>query len=104
MNFFFEKWKTEWHYDSFDRIEGIEHSTHFTVDGVSFSATFDSLIDSDIYIYHEPEHSEATVIYNELDETRINHVEFIIQNHFEDAVALADLIRNENSKITEATQ
>lgn len=104
MKFFFEKWKKESHVDSFGRLEGIEHSTHFTVDGVPFSAVFDALIDSNICIYHEPEHSEATVIYNELDETRINHVEFIIKNHFEDAVALVDLIRNEKSKRTEEAQ
>lgn len=104
MKFFFEKWKQERHYDSYDRIESIEYSTHFTVDGVPFSATFDSLIDSDIYIYHEPGHMEAAVIYNELNETRTNHVEFIIQKHFEDAVALADLIRNEKLKRMEDTQ
>ncbi len=99
MKFFFEKWKTERHYDSYDRIEGIEHSTHFTVDGVPFFATFDSLADSDIYIYHEPGHTEVTVIDNALDDTRTNYVESIIQNHFEDAVALADLIRGEKLRM-----
>lgn len=106
MKFFFKTWTKKQHVDFFGRLEGIEHSTHFTVDGVPFSAVFDALIDNDIYIYiyHEPEHSEATVIYNEFNETRINHVEFIIKNHFEDAVALADLIRNEKLKRAEEAQ
>ena len=66
MKFFFEKWERRLHVDSYREITNIERSTHFTVDGVPFFATFDALIDSDIYIYHEPEHTEVTVVCNEL--------------------------------------
>ena len=104
MKFFFGKWKLERHYDSFDRIESIEYSTYFTVDGVPFSAVFDALIDSDIYIYHEPEHTEVTVVCNELKYNKPARIENLIKIHFEDAVALADLSRNEKLKHMEEAQ
>lgn len=104
MKFVFEKWEKETFFVPFTRRNEWRYSTPFTVNNIPFFANLETLDSDSIFIFDKPGGEVLTIVYQSMRENNTDNIETAIVNHFKNVVRLADLIRNENSKITEATQ